>query len=45
VIEEYFAKNVHEVEIINFGLKNGRAEGIIEGLDGSSKANHSLRSL
>jgi hypothetical protein len=32
VIDEYFANNVHEVEIIDFGVKNGKAEETIERL-------------
>jgi hypothetical protein len=32
VIKEYFAKTVHEIEIINFGVKNGKAQGKIEKL-------------
>jgi hypothetical protein len=32
VIDDYFAKNVHEVEILSFGLKNGKAEETIERL-------------
>jgi hypothetical protein len=30
VIDKYFAENVHEVEIISFGIKNGKAERTIE---------------
>jgi hypothetical protein len=26
VIDDYFVNNVHEVEILSFGLKNGKAE-------------------
>jgi hypothetical protein len=32
VIDEYFAKNVYEVEIISFGMRNGKAEKTIEKL-------------
>jgi hypothetical protein len=32
VVDEYFTKNVHEIEIISFGLKNGKAEETIERL-------------
>jgi hypothetical protein len=32
VIDEYFAKNVYEVEIISFGMRNGKAEEAIERL-------------
>jgi hypothetical protein len=30
VIDEYFVKNVQEIEIVNFGVKWGKAEGTIE---------------
>jgi hypothetical protein len=32
VIDEYFTKNVHEIEVINFGLKNDKAQKTIERL-------------
>jgi hypothetical protein len=32
VIDEYFAENVHEIEVINFGVRNGRGEETIERL-------------
>jgi hypothetical protein len=32
VIDDYFAKNIHEVEIIDFGVKNGKAEETIQRL-------------
>jgi hypothetical protein len=32
MIDEYFAKNVHEIEVINFGVRNGRGEETIERL-------------
>jgi hypothetical protein len=32
MIDEYFAKNVHEIEVVNFGVRNGRGEETIERL-------------
>jgi hypothetical protein len=32
MIDEYFAKNVHGIEVINFGVRNGRGEETIDGL-------------
>jgi hypothetical protein len=32
IIDEFYAKNVHEVEVINFGKKNGQGSRIIEKL-------------
>jgi hypothetical protein len=32
MIDEYFAKNVHEIEVINFEMRNGRGEETIERL-------------
>jgi hypothetical protein len=29
IIDEYFAKNVHEIEVINFGVRNGRGDETI----------------
>jgi hypothetical protein len=32
VIDNYFAKKVHEIEIVNFGRKNGQAEEALDEL-------------
>jgi hypothetical protein len=32
VIDDYYARNVHEVEVINFGVRNGHGEKTIEKL-------------
>jgi hypothetical protein len=32
IIDQYYTENVHEIEIINFGVRNGRAERTIHEL-------------